>query len=225
MLTYKYATDWSLALEDKTKLTNSNGILSTCAALQLIAQKDAAKYESLPEFMKTMTQFILNNFDTDNTLFGFFQLMKLSNNHQISPFIATHDYCIKVLSATPNGKLSLNISPIYHLGPDYPEYYEKKQGKELNKEAIIGLVTPTLHSEEPFKFNLGIDAGIAFNQQPGSHNKQMTLEITIIDEGVLAALSCEKQTTSKVFTWEHLGMPSAIYSDLYTRNIQDIWAA
>ena len=226
MITYKYAKDWSLALDDKTKLLHDNGALSTCAALQIIAQKNSAEYETLCEFMKTVTQFILNNFDADNTLFGFFQLLKLSDNHQISPFIATHDYCIKILLIHSDGSLILNISPIYHLGPDYPEYYEKKQGKKLNQEAIIGLLTTsTAHSEAPCRFNLGIDAGIAFNQNPNSHNKQMNLDITLIDEGILATLSCEAQTTSKVFTWDHLGMPSVVYSDLYTQNIQDIWAA
>ena len=225
MLTYKYAKDWSLPLEDKAKLTTHNGALSPCAALQIVAQKSAAEHEPLADFIKTLAQFILNNFDVDKMLFGFFQLMKLSNNHQISPFVATHDYCIKILSATNDGKITLNISPIYHLGPDYPEYYEKKQGKELNQEAIIGLVTSTSHAEAPFRFNLGIDAGIVFNLNPDSHNKQMLLEITLVDEGILAGLSCEGQATSKVFTWDHLGMPSAVYSDLYTQNIKDIWAA
>lgn len=225
MITYKYAKDWSLALNDKKNLFSDNGGLSTCAALQMIAQKSAAQYETLCEFMKTVTQFILNNFDVDNTLFGFFQLMKLSDNRQISPFVATHDYCVKILSISPEGRISLNISPIYHLGPDYPEYYEKKQGKKLNQEAIIGLLTSISYSEMPCRFNLGIDAGIAFNQNPSSHNKQMNLEITLVDEGILATLSSEGQTTSKVFTWDHLGMPSVVYSDLYTQNIQDIWAA
>ena len=224
MLTYKYAKDWALALDDKTKFT-ANDALLPCTTLQAIAQKNAAEHESLADFIKTVTQFILNNFDVDNTLFGFFQLMKLSNNHQISPFVATHDYCIKILSATSNGKITLNISPIYHLGPDYPEYYEKKQGKALNQEAIIGLVTSTTHSDAPFRFNLGIDAGIVFNLKPDSHNKKMLLELTLIDEGILAALSCEGQATSKVFTWDHLGMPSAVYSDRYTQSIKDIWAA
>lgn len=225
MISYKYAKDWSSALDNEVNLFSDNRALSICAALQTIAQKNSTQYETLPAFMKTITQFILNNFDVDNTLFGFFQLMKLSDNHQISPFIATHDYCIKILSITPEGRVTLNISPIYHLGPDYPEYYEKKQGKKLNQEAIIGLLTSTSHSEAPCKFNLGIDAGIAFNQNPSSHNKKMNLDIRLVDEGILATLSSEGHTTSKVFTWDHLGMPSALYSDLYTQNIQDIWAA
>lgn len=200
---------------------------STLHTLQLMAGPGCNADKSQHEFTQTLIQFILNNLDADKTLQGLFRLIKFAHKHRISPFLATHDYCVKVLSITSNGHIKLNISPIYHLGPEYPEYYKEKQGEDLNRDAIIGLIEiDTPDPEKPSTFNLGIDAGIAFKQAKIPHNIRMDLEIQLTDDGIVASLSCEEQSTSKVFTWEQMGLSSTIpYTDLYSEKVQNIWAA
>ncbi|PHQ80827.1 MAG: hypothetical protein COB66_03820 [Coxiella sp. (in: Bacteria)] len=226
MINYKYSTGWAERVENWGATPHTEGNAATFTALQHLFTQNATPNQSVIDFTQTIIQFIVNNFDADNTLRGLFRLIKYAHEHRISPFLATHDYCVKVLSAEQDGQLIMNISPIYLLGPEYPDYYEQKQGKKLNTDAIIGLVESSSNDpEEPSMFNLGIDAGIAFPQATISHNKRMSLDIKLIDEGVLANIHCDGQTTSKIFTWEHLGMPSASYTDLYREKIQNIWAA
>ncbi len=218
MIKYKYA-------EQLQKIAGSKAVNSTFRSLQSLAADDKTK-QPLCEFAKTIIQFILNNLDADKTLIGLFRLMKFANKHRISPFLATHDFCVKILSINANGVVELNISPIYHLGPEYPEYYREKQGKDLNRDAIIGLIEiEPADPEKPSTFNLGIDAGIAFAQAKISHNQRMRLTIELIDDGIVAALQCEEQSTSKIFSWEQMGMPTAPYADLYSKKVQNLWAA
>lgn len=219
MIKYRYAPSFY-------KDINNAACNCTFRTLKSMAGNDLSN-QDLNNFTQTIVQFILNNLDADKTLIGLFRLIKFANKHRISPFLATHDYCIKVLKLNKNGTLTLNISPIYHLGPEYPEYYKEKQGVALNREAILGLLEiDTPDPEKPSKFNLGIDAGIAFSQAKIPHNKSMELSIQIIDDGILASIKCEEQSTSKLFSWESLGMPSATYTDMYNERVQNnIWAA
>jgi hypothetical protein len=219
MIKYRYPNNFQQDSENTP-------VESTFKSLRQMARMDTGNKQSLGEFTKTIIQFIFNNLDADKTLIGLFRLIKFANKHRISPFLATQDYCVKVLAAHPDGKVALNISPIYHLGPEYPEYYKEKQGVDLNNDAIIGLLEiDTPDPEKPSMFNLGIDAGIAFEEAKISHNKHMNLIIQLADDGILATLHCEGQSTSKIFTWDTLGMPSATYSDLYSQKVQNIWAA
>jgi hypothetical protein len=211
MIKYKYSRDLQKNLDERT-----------FRSLQAMTNTE----QPTSEFARTIIQFIINKLDADKTLTGLFRLIKFANKHRISPFLATQDYCVKILSIDTNGKVELNISPIYHLGPEYPEYYKEKQGKDLNREAIIGLLEiETPDPDKPSKFNLGIDAGIAFSQAKISHNKRMNLDIQLIDDGILATLQCEEQSTSKVFSWDEMGMPSAAHTDLYNEKVQNLWAA
>lgn len=204
-----------------------DGTPSTFQTLQLMAGTDCNAHKSHHEFTQTIIQFVINNLDADKTLQGLFRLIKFANKNRISPFLATQDYCVKVLSIAGDGQIELNISPIYHLGPEYPEYYKEKQGKDLNRDAIIGLVEiDTPDPEKPSTFNLGIDAGIAFQQAKIPHNIRMDLNIQLTDDGIVANLSCEEQSTSKVFSWEQMGLSSAVpFTDLYSQKVQNIWAA
>ena len=108
MLTYKYAEHWCSIFDDVSKFARY-GTCATNATLPVLAQKNAIPDHRFIEFSKIVIQFILNHFDADNTLLGFFKLLKLSNNRQINPFIATHDYCIKVLSIEHDHHIMLNI--------------------------------------------------------------------------------------------------------------------
>lgn len=206
---------------------NNSETSSTFRTLQVMAGPSCNADKSHHEFIQTIIQFVLNNLDADKTLQGLFRLIKFANKHRISPFLATQDYCVKILSIAGDGQVKLNISPIYHLGPEYPEYYKEKQGKDLNRDAIIGLIEiDTPDPEKPSKFNLGIDAGIAFQQAKIPHNIRMDLNIQLTDDGIVANLSCEEQSTSKIFSWEQMGLSSAIpYTDLYSEKVQNIWAA
>ncbi len=218
MIKYTYSKNYQKTLSKTSKCTFK--------ALQMMADFGHKENQPCHEFTKTMIQFIINHFDADKTLVGLFRLIKFSNKNRISPFLATQDYCVKVLSLDTQGNVELNISPIYHLGPEYPEYYKNKQGKELNRDAIIGLLEiGTPDPDKPSTFNLGIDAGIAFAQATIPHNKSMQLSIQIIDNGIVATLQCEEQSTSKIFSWEQLGIPSAAFSDLYSKKVENIWAA
>lgn len=215
MIKYKYAHE----LQEIWDKINTK---STFKSLKELADID----QPTDAFTRTMIQFVLNKLDADRTLTGLFRMIKFANKHRISPFLATCDYCVKVLSVDPNGNIELNISPIYHLGPEYPEYYKEKQGEDLSHDAIIGLLEiETPDPEKPSTFNLGIDAGIAFKQAKIPHNKRMHLSIQQIDDGIVATLHCEGQSTSKVFSWYQMHMPSAAHTDLYSKKVQDLWAA
>lgn len=151
---------------------------------------------------------ILQNYDAEDCIHGLFNAL-FAVNKRISPFIATHNYCIKIQNIAENGTITFNISPIYHLGPEYMQEYKQKHGFEIDRAAVIGLIeVPACRvtMSETKKFSLGIDAGIVFNKSKIPHNHNMTLKIDILEKGVVAALNCESQTTSKTFKWEQLGI-------------------
>lgn len=227
MIKYKYVAGWDANLKKNTTQKPTDTISALCELHVMSDKNKNARTKKTPEFITTLVQFMMNTFDTDKTLLGLFRLIKYLNKHQISPFLATHDYCVSVLSASMEGAIELNISPIYHLGPEYPDYYEQKAGKALEKEAIIGLRDiKQPDPDSPGTFDLGIDAGIAFKNASIPHNKNMTLNISLVDEGVMASLQCEGQATSRVFIWDEIGVSSSTpHYDLYSQKIQDIWAA
>lgn len=206
--------------------TNSSQSHSTFNTLQLIAANYGPSEQSCREFTETIIQFVINRLNTEKALQGLFRLVKFANKYSISPFLATQDYCVKILDITSNGHVQLNISPIYHLGPEYPEYYKEKEGKDLNRDAIIGLIEmDTPDPEKPSTFNLGIDAGIAFQQAKIPHNIRMDLFIQLTDDGIIANLSCEDQSTSKVFTWEQMGFSATTSLPNYSYDAVDyLWA-
>ena len=213
---------------DKNQLHRScTHAQSTFTTLQRMASGQPASNQTDSEFTQTIIQYVINQLDADKTLQGLFRMIKFANKHSISPFLATQDYCIKVLSVATDGHVGLNISPIYHLGPEYPDYYKEKQGKDLNRDAIIGLIEiDTPDPDKPSKFNLGIDAGIAFQQAKIPHNVEMELYIQLTDDGIVASLSCEEQSTSKVFTWEQIGLSSTTpFADHSANNVEYIWAS
>lgn len=161
-----------------------------------------------PRLAQHTIQKIMDNYDADDCIFGLFSALSQAKS-RISPFIATHNYCVTILSCTPTGEIVFNVSPIYHLGPEYPEQYRQQHGMALDENAIIGLTqTPVKdpYNFEPRTFSLGIDAGIVFKNSTIPHNKLMTLCLKTVENGLMANLSCETQTTSRKFTWNFLGL-------------------
>lgn len=152
-------------------------------------------------------QKILSQYDSDDCIYGLFSALSQAKN-RVSPFIATHSYCAKIYSCATNGQIHFTVSPIYHLGPDYPEQYKRKYGTEIDQNAIIGLIQTQDNdfdiSSQP-TFAIGIDAGIIFKHSKIPHNRDMLLELNAVDDGIMANLSCESQITSKKFTWKSLG--------------------
>ncbi len=233
MIKYKYSDGWNKGIQNSARFcekkqqcyTPNNQSLPTLCALQLLLMNKPQANCELHSFVTMIAQYILNSFDADKTFVGLFRLIEFANKNYISPFLATQDYCIKILNCSLEGQIQLNISPIYHFGPEYPEDYKTKEGKELAKEAIIGLLSDDSDPSNPSTFNVGIDAGIVFEYATISHNKTMTLAINLLDDGIMANLHCEGQATSRLFTWNDLGMSSVAYADLYSQKVKNIWAA
>jgi hypothetical protein len=178
MIHYKFQQGWDAALINDSSQSLSDTLLNTESA----------------KFMITKA---IDNFDSDGSLRGLFSALDLAK-HRISPFIAARDYCIKIIDCTREGGVIINISPIYLLGPDYPAEYKNKHGVELADDAIIGL-TDISNGNEHHTFHMGIDAGIVFKNSDIVHNRQLTLNLTKADKGIISVLSCESQTTSKLF--------------------------
>jgi hypothetical protein len=149
---------------------------------------------------------ILSLYDAEDCIYGLFSALARIDR-RVSPFIATHNYCMRLEGISDDGIMSINASPIYHLGPEYPNEYKEKHGTELDKEAIVGLIelpTGDLTHQAHKTFSLGIDAGIVFKGSRIAHNKKLNLVLKDLGDGVFATLSCESQTTSKMFKWHQL---------------------
>lgn len=212
MLKYKYIDSWDDSLKEikmnakngKTKTIKFDEGLAPQHTLQnvFLSQSDKRKATQTIQFM---IEKILNTYDADDCLYGLFKALSKSQP-RVSPFIATHDYCIQIRSCNIDGHIEFNISPIYHLGPDYVEEYKKKHGTDLDDNAVIGLSELNVleHGPAHKKFLLGIDAGIVFKDSKIPHNKVMQLNLQPAQDGVMANLICETQTTSKKFTWNEL---------------------
>jgi hypothetical protein len=152
---------------------------------------------------KQLIQKTLNIYDEEGCLYGLFSAL-CQAKHRISPFIATHNYSVTTLSCSTAYLIRMNVSPIYHLGPEYPEQHRQTYGAEIEQGGIVELFDS--HSGAR-PFTLGIDAGIAFKHSPISHNKEMQIQFEFLMDGVITTLSCEDQTTFKKITWEQLEIP------------------
>ncbi len=151
---------------------------------------------------------ILHYYDDTDCLFGLFSALNTTTK-QLSPFIATHSYCVNVQDCTAAGTISCNISPIYLLGPEYPEQYKLQHGTALDEKAIIGLIdipVAEMPGSDHHTFALGIDAGIVFKDSNIPHSRQLKIELQLTDGGVMANLSCKDQMMTRRFQWEELGI-------------------
>lgn len=149
---------------------------------------------------------ILSLYDAEDCIYGLFSAL-VRTDRRVSPFIATHNYCMRLEAISNEGVMEINASPIYHLGPEYPNEYKEKHGTELDKDAIVGLIelpAGDLTHQAHKTFSLGIDAGIVFKNSPIAHNKKLNLTLKDLGDGIFATLSCESQTTSKMFAWQDL---------------------
>lgn len=212
MLKYKYSDRWDASLNEikmnaksgKTKSKKVDEESTSGSTLQniFLSHSDKRKANQNVQFV---IEKILNTYDADDCLYGLFKALSKSQP-RVSPFIATHDYCVQIRSCNIDGHIEFNISPIYHLGPDYVEEYKKKHGTDLDDSAVIGLSELNVleHGPAHKKFLLGIDAGIVFKDSKIPHNKIMQLNLQPAQDGVMANLICETQTTSKKFTWNDL---------------------
>jgi len=185
---------------------------------ELLNQINPASSLTEIQLVQKIIEKVIRAFDAKDCLYGIFQAM---SNHRVSPFVATHDYCVRVNTCDQFGNVQMNISPIYHLGLDYPNNYKTKHGKDLDQEAIIGLLeTPVVGTLPPghTAYSYGVDAGILFRDSKISHNKNMEIKLEEIHEGLLVTLSCDNQTTSTTLSWEDVGVHSVHAFDVRERD-------
>lgn len=205
MIKFSYLTDWNTALHTQPTHLDRESV-PPLLALQTNLLQYAFAHKDISEFFSSLFQYAMNQFYYDHSLTGLFRLLKYTSQNHISPFIASQNYCIKVNTVSSDGTYTFTISPIYYLGPEYPDDHAARTGSALEQSAIIGLIRSSDNLNEPATFNLGIDAGIAFKHADISHNKTMTLGLQTADEGIVANLACEGHLTTKVLTWEHFGI-------------------
>ncbi len=210
MITMKFIQGWNDALLSNSPRTSSNDTYEYPTEKpfisELIARINTSSSTTEVLLVQKIIEKIIRSFDTSDTLYGLFQIMSQSG---VSPFIATHDYCVKVFSCDRFGHVKMNISPIYHLGLEYPDNYKRQHDKDLDQEAIIGLLeTPVVGTLPPghTAYSYGIDAGVLFKNSKISHNKALELRMEEIPEGLLATLNCNGQTTSSTLSWESIGL-------------------
>ena len=226
MLDYRYQQNWDQQLtqaiqaarvntQSQAKATNDNNVTQTVNKNQsanfvakLLENSRKISDSAATSLTWMLIEKTLNSFNADDSLHGLFVLLN-STDKKVSPFIATHDYRIHVLTCEETGDILINISPIYRLGPEFPTLYQQKYGKKLEKEAIIRLFTNNdslvaFHPTGEKAYTLGIDAGMALENSKIHHNKQLHLKLEFNDSGITANLHCETQAMTKTFTWEEL---------------------
>ncbi len=205
MIKYKYIAAWNEAIFNEFA-NNSESVDKELLALLPAIHLSASTANAISHNLQKTVEVVLNYLDQDKSLKGLFNALDLSRN-RVSPFIATTDFCIKILEANINGQLILNISPIFRLGPEYPQHYQEKNGTALKEDAILGLLEVDADETQPHDqlFSLGIDAGIAFKDSNIIYNRQLSLCLSLLEEGIMATLTCENQVTSKVFYFAKLG--------------------
>lgn len=238
MIKYTYLPNWDSNIESLLTPTTAQAIIhdptqqsahdkknsSTAKLTRILTQNDMTA--SNPTLIaKTTIQFILNAFNDDHSLQGLFRALDLYKG-KVSPFLIANEYCIKILRFCNGGTIHLNVSPIYRYPPDYSDQHMTTHGEALDRDAIIGLLeTPHDHQEKTYinhKFSLGVDAGIAFKENNQAYNRMLTLKIQLKTEGIVSTLSCEDQTTCKVFAWESLGIKQSSCNDLFEQNTRQI---
>lgn len=227
MIIYKYLEGW-----DKELQSNNNDADSVILSKLIKSDKDVNENfltwcdlkaassnhnvlpitqdqtDNIPKLARIIIEKILNSFDKDDCIYGLFSALGQAES-RINPFIVTHNYCIKVENCSLSGEIIFNISPIYHLGPDYLEQHRDRYGAEVDENAILGLIELSAQELPPSEhrtFRLGIDAGIAFKESKIPHNKKLSLQLNTVNAGIMANLHCETQTTAKKFTWAMLGV-------------------
>ena len=198
MLDYTYFRGWD------QHLVPTEGARD--ATTQMLLQCTELNKLRIRDFVQGIIECSFNLFDADDSLYGLFNAMRVSQNAMISPFVATHDYSVKIRNAKLGSDIKATISPIYHLGPDFIEQYKTKNGKALDNKAVIGLITPENQSNPRKAYSLGIDAGVAFAHSKINHNKSIMLSISEIKDRLNISLSCEGQTMSKPLSWHTLGL-------------------
>jgi len=165
-------------------------------------------FEDDLNYLKKIIRKIMQIVDARDYFYSIFQAMNYAG---VSPFIATHDYCIKVKRCKEEDTVETNISPIYHLGLEYPDHYKIKHGKHLDKTAIVGLIEKPVAGTLPpghTCYSYGVDAGILFQNSSIPHNKTLDLKLQKIPEGILASLSCDTQTSSLTISWKEIEIDS-----------------
>ena len=160
------------------------------------------------EFAKSVLIAVLQYYDSKDIVFGLFHSTDYARARYISPFISTHNYCVRVLSCDENGIYDCNISPIYQLGPEYPEEYKEETGASLDKKAIVGFLESSPQGSPEHKiFSIGIDAGIVFKNSKLPHNRSMQIILKAAkNDGLITDLACQNQSTLKKFSWQDLGL-------------------
>ncbi|MBV52910.1 MAG: hypothetical protein CL816_02445 [Coxiellaceae bacterium] len=180
--------------------------LNFCSSL-LQVHSSVDQEQSLSSLIKSLIDRALLSFDEDKSLKGFLAFSD-SESNTLTPFSVTSHYCIKVIRCSLRGEVQMIVSPIYHLGLDYPEVYQHREGKALDPNAMLGLVEIIHHAEsmddEPVNescdghmYCYGIDAGVAFKNSPVAHNRDINLQLLTFDDCVLATFQSNGQVSTQ----------------------------
>lgn len=205
MIKFKYLPGWHTQLNSPSIISDEYNS-TTLTLLHTLLKSQAFPCHDIQAFAQMLFQYVMDQFHQDLALKGLLHLVKYTNKTRISPFSACECYCIKIESISLLGHCNFNISPIYYLGPEYLDAHALRTGKALDQSAIIGLARSSNNLNEPASFQLGIDAGIAFEGARIPHNKTMQLNLQHSNEGVIADLICENHTTTKVLPWDGFGI-------------------
>ncbi len=210
-----YQNDWDVALPQGDDA-------HVCSTFQ--RHNQAAVGQSVSSSAQDLINMSLRTFDDNQSLKGFLAFSD-SENQSLTPFSVTSHYCVKVLSCSLEGVVMLSVSPIYHLGLDYPEVYQNQKGRQLDPSAMLGLIEVVSHNktaEQPIPehdcdghlFCYGIDAGVVFKESPIPHNRAMSLQLSVFEDCVLATFQQNEQVSTQTLTWDDESLDQGTTSDL-----------
>ena len=169
---------------------------------------------TLPELVHHVIDQALIAFDDAKSLKGFLAFSD-ADSGSLTPFSVTSHYCIRVLHCSLQGAVRLSVSPIYHLGLDYPEVYQHREGKSLDPKAMLGVVEITGHEKsinhqfqtdgcDGHLFRYGIDAGVAFKDSSIEHNRAMNLKLALFEDCLLSTFHSKGQVSSQTLLLEEV---------------------
>ena len=204
MIHVVYQEGWDLDFSQTSEVNFCSSLLQTRSSVN--------QEPSLNLFIKSLISRALLSFDEDKSLKGFLAFSD-ADTKTLTPFSVTSHYCIKVIRCSLRGEVKMVVSPIYHLGLDYPEVYQHREGKALDPNAMLGLVEIMNHAEsidgqltdgncDGHLFCYGIDAGVAFKDSPVAHNRDIDLQLLTFDDCILATFQSNGQVSTQSLSLE-----------------------
>ena len=192
MIHIVYQEGWSAAFSSDAEVHFCSALLRD-GMLSMLGGVDAA--------LQRLINKSLTVFDDDLSLKG---LLTFSDceARTLGPFSVTSHFHMKVINVSLHGGVQLNVSPIYHLGLDYPDAYQRRQGKSLDPAAILGLVE--VENSESCLYHYGIDAGVVFADNAVEHNKQIELQLSVFQDCLQATIHCQGQVSTQTVPLDEL---------------------